>query len=61
METELEKLKKKNIRRVVGEGEDLKMIKEVLKDLRDKDILVQEFIMKISPYTADNGSLKNTP
>lgn len=49
-------MKKKNIRRVVAEGENPKMIKEILKAVRDQDILVQEFVAKIGPHTGDNGS-----
>lgn len=58
METTIEKLKKKNIRRVVAEGENIKMIKDILRGLRYQDILVQEFVMNISPYTGDNGCFK---
>lgn len=55
----LEKMKKKNLRRVVAEGENPKMIKDILRGVRDQEILVQEFVAKISPHTGDNGLNKN--
>lgn len=31
------------------------MIKDILRAIRDQDIYVQEFVMKIGQHTGDNG------
>lgn len=55
-ETEFEKLKKKNVRRNVAAGEDIKQIREVIRGLKGQDnISVQEFVGLVSQYTGDNG------
>lgn len=50
-----EDLKKKQVRRQAPEGEDIKGIIQILKELRDKKIGVFDFINLVSPYTGDNG------
>ncbi|GJQ72229.1 hypothetical protein Trydic_g3320 [Trypoxylus dichotomus] len=59
-DTELDKLKKKTIRRNVPDGEDLKMIKEIMKGIKDQEITVHEFVGLIAPYTGDNGTILRT-
>nr|CAI5855612.1 unnamed protein product [Callosobruchus analis] len=44
-------------RRQSPEGEDMKSIKKILREIGNKRISVHEFINLISPYTADNGAL----
>ncbi|KAK4874435.1 hypothetical protein RN001_013795 [Aquatica leii] len=51
----LERLKKKVIRRNAPPGEDIKKIKEIIKQFNKETISVQEFVGLISPYTGDNG------
>lgn len=52
----MEKLRKKNIRRIAPAGEDLKKIREIIRNAAP-DLTVQEFVGTISPYTGDNGSI----
>ncbi|KRT83259.1 hypothetical protein AMK59_4636, partial [Oryctes borbonicus] len=59
-ETDLQKLKKKTIRRNVPEGEDLKMIKDIMKGIKDQEITVHEFVGLVAPYTGDNGTILRT-
>ncbi|RZC41247.1 PERQ amino acid-rich with GYF domain-containing protein 2-like, partial [Asbolus verrucosus] len=56
LESELDKIKKKTIRRNAPPGEDLKSIKTVLKSIKDQNVTVQEFIALIAPSTGDNGA-----
>ncbi|CAH1104977.1 unnamed protein product [Psylliodes chrysocephalus] len=51
-----EAIQKKMTRRNAPEGEDIKQIKVVLKELVNKKIPVHDYITLISPYTADNGT-----
>ncbi|XP_057666518.1 uncharacterized protein LOC130900143 [Diorhabda carinulata] len=50
-----EEVKKKLIRRQAPEGEDIKAIRLVLKELKDKTIPIHDFINLVSAYTSDNG------
>ncbi|KAI4456692.1 hypothetical protein MML48_8g00000844 [Holotrichia oblita] len=59
-ETEVQKLKQKTIRRNAPEGEDIKMIKEIMKGLKDQEITVHEFVGLVAPYTGDNGTTLRT-
>ncbi|XP_074040219.1 uncharacterized protein [Leptinotarsa decemlineata] len=51
-----EALKKQTIRRLAPEGEDIKEIRKILKELQTKKIPVHDFINLVSPYTGDNGA-----
>lgn len=57
----MEKLRKKNIRRIAPAGEEIKKIREIIRNA-SPDLTVQEFVGQISPYTGDNGKIqqKNT-
>ncbi|CAH1376655.1 unnamed protein product [Tenebrio molitor] len=59
-ESELERLKKRTIRRHAPPGEDLKHIKIILKSLKGQPTTVQEFISLIAPSTGDNGAILRT-
>ncbi|XP_072397713.1 uncharacterized protein [Diabrotica undecimpunctata] len=48
-------LQKRMIRRQAPEGEDIKGIRLILKELQGKKIPVQDFVNLISAYTSDNG------
>ncbi|XP_050514573.1 uncharacterized protein LOC126889901 [Diabrotica virgifera virgifera] len=50
-----DELKKRMIRRQAPEGEDIKGIRLILKELQGKNIPVQDFVNLISAYTSDNG------
>ncbi|CAH1953650.1 unnamed protein product [Acanthoscelides obtectus] len=50
-------IKRNMARRQAPEGEDIKSIKKILREIGTKKIPVHEFINLISPYTADNGAL----
>lgn len=52
-----EDLKKKTIRRQAPEGEDIKSIRNILKEYQNKQIPVHELINLVGPYTSDNGAV----
>ncbi|KAG5861679.1 hypothetical protein JTB14_038371 [Gonioctena quinquepunctata] len=55
-----EALKEQTKRRQAPEGEDIKEIRKILKELINKKIPVHDFISLVSPYTADNGNVLRT-
>ncbi|XP_018561820.1 stress response protein nst1-like [Anoplophora glabripennis] len=50
-----EKLRKETARRQSPEGEDVKEIRRILKEVKNVDVPVHEFINMVAPYTSDNG------
>ncbi|VEN44769.1 unnamed protein product, partial [Callosobruchus maculatus] len=52
-----DQIKRNMARRQSPEGEDMRSIKKILREIGNKKISVHEFINLISAYTADNGAL----
>lgn len=53
-----EKMKKDTARRQSPEGEDIKELRRILKEVKNIDVPVHEFINMVGPYTSDNGTYK---
>ncbi|CAH1117866.1 unnamed protein product [Phaedon cochleariae] len=51
-----EVIKARTMRRQAPEGEDIKEIRRILKEVKDQKIPVHDFINLVSSYTADNGA-----
>ncbi|KAF5283479.1 hypothetical protein FQR65_LT13867 [Abscondita terminalis] len=56
IDPQLERLKKKTIRRNAPPGEDMKKIKEIIRQINKEPVSVQEFVGLIGPYTGDKGN-----
>nr|CAH7761119.1 unnamed protein product [Callosobruchus chinensis] len=52
-----DQIKRNMARRQSPEGEDMRSIKKILREIGNKKISVHEFINLISAYTSDNGAL----